>query len=81
MTVAVIDSGVYKTKDINKRLIANVNFNSAAHSFADGYGHGTFVAGIVAGDGTYSDGAYVGIAPKANIVNVRISDDQGMSIS
>jgi serine protease AprX len=80
LSVAVVDSGVYKTKDISKRLIANANFNSGAHSFADGYGHGTFVAGLIAGDGSYSNGSYIGIAPKTNIVNVRVSDDQGMSI-
>ncbi|MDQ6695090.1 MAG: S8 family peptidase [Chloroflexota bacterium] len=78
-TVAVVDSGLAYTKDYSNRVVANVNFNTSYHSSNDAYGHGTFVAGIIAGDGTMSNGAYVGIAPRSNIVNVRVSDDQGMS--
>jgi serine protease AprX len=78
-TVAVVDSGIFKIKDLGKRLIANVNFNRAYHDAADRYGHGTFVAGIVAGDGTDSSRARVGIAPKTNVINARVSDDNGMS--
>jgi len=32
----------------------------------DNYGHGTFVAGIIAGDGTASGGRWTGVAPRAN---------------
>ncbi|MDQ6694425.1 MAG: S8 family peptidase [Chloroflexota bacterium] len=78
-TVAVVDSGILYTKDWSKRLIANVNFNAAYHNAADAYGHGTFVAGVIAGDGTMSNGTYMGMAPQTNLVNVRVSDDQGMA--
>jgi serine protease AprX len=37
------------------------------------------VEGIIAGDGTLSAGAYMGIAPKAGFINVRVADDQGMA--
>jgi serine protease AprX len=77
MTVAVIDSGIFRTKDLGKRVIGSDNFNHGEHDSVDSYGHGTFVAGIIAGDGSYSHGKYVGIAPKANILNVRVSDDTG----
>ncbi len=77
VTVAVVDSGVFNTDDLEDRLVANVNFNAAYHDSADAYGHGTLVTGIAAGDGTLSGGTYIGIAPRANIVNVRVSDDQG----
>jgi serine protease AprX len=76
-TVAVIDSGIFRTKDLGKRVIGSNNFNRGEHDSVDSYGHGTFVAGIVAGDGSYSHGEYMGIAPKANILNVRVSDDAG----
>jgi serine protease AprX len=79
VTVAVVDSGAVKNKDLGGRLIAKVNFNAAYHDSNDRYGHGTFVATLIGGDGIQSGGQYVGIAPKTNIVNVRISDDQGMA--
>ncbi len=79
MTVAVVDSGDYNFKDYNSRIIADANFNASYHTATDKYGHGTFVTGVIAGDGTMSGGAYMGIAPQANVVGVRVSDDQGMA--
>jgi serine protease AprX len=79
VTIAVVDSGVYKTKDLGKRIRANVKFNAAFHDAADRYGHGTFVAGIVAGNGSSSGNKYMGVAPRADLLNVRVSDDQGMA--
>lgn len=76
--VAVVDSGIYKTKDISGRVKINVNFNTSYHDGADRYGHGTFVAGIIAGSGSQSSGKYIGVAPKATLLNVRVADDQGM---
>ncbi len=77
--VAVVDSGVVATKDLEKQLKGSVNFNDDRHDSVDGNGHGTFVAGIIAGDGNMSSGAYVGVAPKSSITSLRISDDNGMS--
>ena len=77
VAVAVVDSGVIKTQDLGRRNKKNVNFNPAYHRATDVYGHGTFVAGIIAGNGKSSDGKYIGVAPKVNLVNVRVSDDQG----
>ena len=79
VTVAVVDSGVFKTKDLSKRVRASVNFNQGFHDAADRYGHGTFVAGIVAGSGSQSGRKYMGVAPRADVLSARVSDDQGMS--
>jgi len=79
VTVAVVDSGIMKTRDLKGNVIGAANFNPGTHSSNDGYGHGTFVAGIIAGSGKASSGMYIGIAPKAGLVNVRVSDDDGMS--
>ena len=78
VTVAVVDSGIYKTKDLSGRVKLNVNFNPSYHDGSDRYGHGTFVAAIIAGNGNQSNGKYIGVAPKTTLLNVRIADDQGM---
>jgi serine protease AprX len=80
VTIAVVDSGAFETSDMDKRVRANANFNAAFHDAADRYGHGTFVAGIIAGNGAKSGGKYIGVAPRADVLNVRVSDDQGMSV-
>ena len=57
--------------------------NPDATTAADTYGHGTHVAGIIAGDGTRRDrddpagGKYIGIAPRANLISIKASDDEG----
>lgn len=78
VTVAIVDSGIYKTKDLDGRIKVNINFNPSYHDAADRFGHGTFVAGIIAGNGNKSNGKYIGVAPKATMLNVRVADDQGM---
>lgn len=77
VTVAVIDSGNFKTNGLGARLIGVLNFNSSEHISSDQYGHGTHVTGIIADDGTSTGGQYVGIAPKVNILGLRVSDDLG----
>jgi serine protease AprX len=79
VTVALVDSGTVKNRDIGGRVLKNINFNSSYHGSADRYGHGTFVAAIIAGDGQHSHGQYIGIAPKTDLINARVSDDQGMA--
>jgi hypothetical protein len=77
--IAVVDSGVVRTKDLRFRIKKSVNFNMSSHLSADLYGHGTFVAGVIAGNGKGSSGKYIGVAPKATLFNVRVSDDLGMT--
>ncbi len=79
LTVAVVDSGVVKSQDYDGRVIVSRNFTSGWLNSSDAYGHGTFVSAIVAGSGDQSAGRYIGIAPKTNLANVRVSNDQGMS--
>jgi serine protease AprX len=79
VTVAVVDSGNFKTNGLGSRLLGVVNFNSTEHIASDQYGHGSHVTGIIADDGTYSGGQYMGVAPKVNVIGLRVADDQGMS--
>ena len=44
---------------------------------ADAYGHGTHVAAIAAGAGAYQSLDSTGIAPKANLFDVKVLDDNG----
>ena len=89
--VAVIDTGIagqhpdFRTSSSNpaSRVIASAVTNPDARTAGDAYGHGTHVAGIIAGNGwdrRYEDplrGRYVGIAPDANLISVKVSDDTG----
>jgi serine protease AprX len=85
--IAVIDSGVYNHDDLQKsaggsRIVYNESFVVNDPSTNDAYGHGTHVAGILAGNGRDSQGGYptqyVGIAPNANIINLRVLDANGV---
>lgn len=77
VTVAVLDSGVDLAHPDLKGHVIGVNVNRAASGPTDGYGHGTHVAGIIAGQD--SAGQYIGIAPGANVVSVKLSDDTGVT--
>ncbi len=78
VTVAVLDSGIAASADFGSRLLAHVNFaDQLAGPTDDPGGHGTHVAGIVAASGVVTAGEYVGIAPAARLVDVRVLDSQG----
>src|SRR5262249_25664085 len=75
-TIAVVDSGVDATKvaDFGGRLIQQVNLCGLPNnSPGDGRGHGTFVAGIAAGQAA----GYAGASPTSNIVSLDVMDDTG----
>jgi hypothetical protein len=76
VTVAVLDSGVAPDLDLGNRILASVSFAGNAAQ-PDPGGHGTHIAGIVAGSGVRSAGEYVGVAPAATIVDVRVLDANG----
>jgi serine protease AprX len=84
--VAVVDSGVNPNGDLYtmmgvNRQVADVRFNGDYNqSTFDGYGHGTHVASIIGGDGSESGGKYIGVAPMVNIVNVKVSNDDGSAM-
>jgi serine protease AprX len=79
VTVAVLDSGVAADVDLTaptNRLLASVNFADQRLTNDPG-GHGTHIAGTIAGNGTRSAGEFVGVAPGANIVDVRVLNAAG----
>jgi serine protease AprX len=76
-TIAIVDSGIDAGRsDFGGRVVNQVNLTSTGpNSPGDGYGHGTFVAGIAAG----SAPGYAGAAPKANLVSIDVMNDQGQA--
>ena len=78
--VALIDSGVGPSLDdlsYPQRIAQFVDFVSGSMTPIDPYGHGTHVAGIVAGSGFDSNGARTGIAPGAHLIALRVLDGSG----
>jgi serine protease AprX len=81
--VAVIDSGVTSWHDDltaaggGQRVERFVDFVNARTSPYDDYGHGSHVAGIIAGNGFDSNGARSGIAPNASLVVLKVLDSVG----
>src|SRR3954451_3551205 len=78
--IAVVDSGVNAVPGLAGRVVQGADFTGTGAN--DGYGHGTFVASLAAGDGRATDGTQTGIrgvAPGARIVSVKLADDRGRS--
>jgi serine protease AprX len=74
--IAVIDSGVAASEDFGDRL-RRVELPGTSPD--DEYGHGTFVAGVAAGQSP--DGRYVGIAPHASVFSIDVSRSDGVYTS
>jgi type VII secretion-associated serine protease mycosin len=71
VTVAVIDSGVAPHQDLKGNLLAGYNYaNTKPDGRTDTEGHGTNMAGLIAGRGRGSSGI-LGIAPSAKILPLK----------
>ena len=84
--VAVIDSGITPWHDdltantrtkTGQRVTKFVDFVNNRTTKYDDWGHGTHVAGIIAGNGYDSNGDRLSIAPKANIIALKALDFEG----
>ncbi len=77
--IAIVDSGIdEKRADFGGRVVDSVSIATGrGNSKGDGYGHGTFVAGIAAG----AAAGYAGAAPTAPIVSIDVLDDQGRALT
>lgn len=76
INVAIIDTGVNTDGDLAGQVLHSVDF-TAEQDHKDNYGHGTFVAGLIAGTGAGSNGAVKGVAPGSKIVSVKIAGRDG----
>lgn len=75
--VAVIDSGVSTDADFSN--LVQISFSSNSQTVEDEYGHGTHVAGIIAGNGNDAAGRFSGIAPEVTLISVKASDENGQA--
>ena len=89
--IALIDSGVVPVDGLTSpgKVIngPDLSFESQANNlrYLDTYGHGTHLAGIMAGRGdavtevtlANADDHFIGVAPDARIINVKVADSQG----
>lgn len=75
--VAVLDTGIYPHIDFDDRIVAFRDFLNGRKCPYDDNGHGTHVAGLIAGSGKGSGGKYCGIAPGSHIVCAKILDKRG----
>jgi serine protease AprX len=92
--VAVVDSGITSWHDdlgyngssslvrtnAGQRVVAFVDFVNGRSATYDDNGHGSHVAGIVAGNGYDSYGARAGVAPEAHLVGLKVLDERGRGV-
>jgi serine protease AprX len=80
--VAVIDSGIAAHPALSQKIRAAVSFVTGDSSTDDGFGHGTHIAGIIAGSASPAMKVTPlyrgGIAPDAHLINVRVLGDEGI---
>jgi serine protease AprX len=78
--IALVDTGVADTAALTRssgRLVDAYNA-SRDRTFADGYGHGTFMAGLMAGGPVAgTGGSGLGVAPGATVLSVKVADANG----
>ena len=79
--VALVDTGVQPSAYLGTRLLAGTDVSGENNALSDGFGHGTHMAGIIAGsvgeDG--EDKSFAGMAPRARVVSVKVADKLGAS--
>ena len=76
--VGVLDSGINPHEDIAGRLSKGQSYLSGGGDTADDYGHGTHVAGLIAGSGK---NGCIGAAPEAELIPLKITDGSGVMVS
>ncbi len=78
---ALLDTGIAAHPDLRERILDFRDFTGNGRgtggSCRDDSGHGTHVAGILAGDGRMSSGVYAGMAPGARLLAGKVLDREG----
>jgi len=78
--VAVVDTGICLHKDFTEGGNRILGFYDLIHGRTEPYddnGHGSHVSGIIGGNGFLSNYKYVGLAPKCNLIGIKVLDQKG----
>ncbi len=78
--VAVVDTGICMHKDFTESGNRILGFYDLIHGRTEPYddnGHGSHVSGIIGGNGFLSNYKYVGLAPKCNLIGIKVLDQKG----
>jgi serine protease AprX len=80
VTVAVLDSGIASAHDDlpGSSVVGFMDYVNGRTTRYDDYGHGTHVAGIIAGKGRDSGGQMAGTAPGAKLFVIKVLDSRGV---
>ena len=82
IVIGILDTGIYEEHpdfyfpNGTSKIIYSVSFVPGEDP-ADGFGHGTHVAGIAAGTGRASNGRFRGVAPGAMLANIKVLANNG----
>ena len=77
--VAIIDTGIAESQDLQGRIIAFYDFTRGGKAVApyDDHGHGSHIAGVMAGNVTKGKSGYRGIAPEVDLIGLKVLDADG----
>lgn len=75
--IALLDTGVASHPDLGGRIVAFKDFVKGKRAAYDDNGHGTHIAGILCGNGLVSGGRLAGMAPRAEIIVLKVLDEKG----
>lgn len=82
VTLCVMDTGINPHCDLSvpkNRIVHFEDMVGGEDMPYDDNGHGTFVSGVACGDGLTSAREVVGVAPKANVLGIKVIGDKGES--
>lgn len=74
---AILDTGITQHPDLVGRIVGWKDCVQGKKTIYDDNGHGTHVAGILAGNGKSGRGLYSGMAPEAQIFAVKVLNQRG----
>lgn len=75
--VAILDTGISLHPDYAQRIVVFRDFCGNKSRPYDDNGHGSHIAGVIAGNGHMSKGRYRGVAPGASLIALKVLDRTG----